>query len=115
MKAQGVAVAIDDFGTGYSSMAYLQQLPIDYLKIDRSFVMDLDVNERDKALVKTMIQLAQNLSLKVVAEGIEKAEQAEYLLSLGCHKGQGYYFGKPMTAAKLLEVLAKPNNTPNSF
>lgn len=115
MKAQGVAVAIDDFGTGYSSMAYLQQLPIDYLKIDRSFIMDLDVNERDKALVKTMIQLAQNLSLKVVAEGIEKAEQAEYLLSLGCHKGQGYYFGKPMTAAKLLEVLAKPNNTPNSF
>ncbi|MBP7900412.1 MAG: EAL domain-containing protein [Gammaproteobacteria bacterium] len=107
IRALGVGIAIDDFGTGYSSMSYLQQLPIDTLKIDRSFVQHLHSNNKDKALVKTMAQLAHNLGMNVVAEGIELQEQADFLRSIGCEKAQGYFYGRPMSASALIEKLSK--------
>lgn len=105
MRALGVTIAIDDFGTGYSSMAYLQKLPIDTLKIDRAFVQHVHTNHRDQALVKTMAQLAQNLGMTVVAEGIEQEAQAQYLAEIGCHKGQGFLYGKPMTGAGFIDFF----------
>lgn len=105
LRSLGIQIAIDDFGTGYSSMAYLQQLPIDYLKIDRSFVQHLHQRSKDQALVKTMLQLAHNLELQVVAEGIENEQQAQFLTQLGCQKGQGYWYGKPMTAVAFMAMI----------
>jgi diguanylate cyclase (GGDEF)-like protein len=94
----GVAIAIDDFGTGYSAMSYLRKFPIDLLKIDRSFVRDLEADAKMLALVKAIISVAGALSLDVVAEGIETKAQADALAVLGCGKAQGYWFGRPMPA-----------------
>ena len=105
IRALGVRIAIDDFGTGYSSMAYLQKLPIDTLKIDRSFVQHMHTNLRDLALVKTMTQLAQNLGMSIVAEGVEDEQQTQLLREMGCQKGQGYFYGRPMTAAAFISSL----------
>ncbi len=105
IRALGVRIAIDDFGTGYSSMAYLQKLPIDTLKIDRSFVQHMHTNLRDLALVKTMTQLAQNLGMNIVAEGVEDEQQTQLLREMGCQKGQGYFYGRPMTAAAFISSL----------
>lgn len=99
LRQLGVTIAIDDFGTGYSSLAYLRQLPIDTLKIDRSFVMDADRNEEDAQIVRTILALGHSLNLNVVAEGIESKQQAELLRSLGCQIAQGYFFAKPLTVA----------------
>lgn len=98
MKQQDVRFAIDDFGTGYSSLSYLRYLPINKLKIDRSFVMNLESSNDDVALVKAMIAMAKNLNLTVLAEGIETAGQLEILGSHGCDSYQGYYFSKPIDA-----------------
>jgi len=100
LRQLGVSVAVDDFGTGYSSLAYLRRLPIDILKIDRSFVMDAERNEEDAQIVKTILALGQALKLQVVAEGIETRGQAELLQSLGCHSAQGYLFSRaqPLSA-----------------
>lgn len=105
IRALGVRIAIDDFGTGYSSMAYLQKLPIDTLKIDRSFVQHMHTNLRDLALVKTMTQLAQNLGMSIVAEGVEDEQQIQLLREMGCQKGQGYFYRRPMTAAAFISSL----------
>lgn len=92
----GISLSIDDFGTGYSSMAYLSRLPIRELKIDKSFVMNMMKSNEDHKIVRSIIELAHNLDLTVVAEGVEDNETLEKLISLGCDRGQGYYFGRPM-------------------
>ena len=96
LSGMGLHMAIDDFGTGYSSMSYLRHLPVHELKIDKSFVMFMDKNPGDLAIVKSTIDLAHNLGLKVVAEGIENEDVMHKLDKLGCNEGQGYFIGKPM-------------------
>ena len=106
LRALGVTLAIDDFGTGFSSLAYLKYLPIDRLKIDRCFIKEVDRDERDLALVRAMFDLARKLDLTVVAEGIERAEQRQVLLTLGCDFGQGYLFEKAVDAATFSALVA---------
>jgi diguanylate cyclase (GGDEF)-like protein/PAS domain S-box-containing protein len=105
LRDLGVRVSVDDFGTGYSSLAYLRNLPIDYLKIDRTFVRDMNVDRNDAAIVRAIISMAQSLHLGTVAEGIETREHASQLLALGCSTGQGYFFSKPMQAHETHELL----------
>ncbi len=97
----GVTVAVDDFGKGYSSLAHLKQRPINALKIDRSFIRDIESDPGDLAIVKAIIAMARNLKLRVVAEGVETKEQLASLRKLGCHAYQGYYFARPMPADEL--------------
>ena len=101
LKATGVRIALDDFGTGYSSLSYLRGLPLDTLKIDKSFTNDLLEDEGDRNIVRTIIQLGRNLNLRVIAEGVEHAEQEDYLRSENCHEGQGYYYSRPQAASAL--------------
>ncbi|MEJ6077692.1 EAL domain-containing protein [Vibrio sp. 1-Bac 57] len=96
LRDQGVSIAIDDFGVGYSSLSYLQKMDVDILKIDKSFVDDLETESNSRDLCKVMIMLAQQLNIQVVAEGIENEQQKQYLLEAGCQFGQGYLFSKPM-------------------
>ncbi len=103
----GASVFIDDFGTGYSSLSYLGILPLDVLKIDRSFVSDIVTNEHNRLIATATINLAHGLGLKVVAEGIETKEQKDLLQVLGCDKAQGYYFAKPMPSNELATWLTK--------
>ncbi len=105
LKETGISISIDDFGTGYSSLGYLKQLPIDILKIDRSFVQDVTTNPDDAALVMTIITLAHNLRLKVVAEGVETEEQLQLLHLLRCDEWQGYLFSKPVPAEDFRKLL----------
>jgi diguanylate cyclase (GGDEF)-like protein/PAS domain S-box-containing protein len=105
IRKLGVSIAVDDFGTGYSSMSYLQRLPIDCLKIDRTFIKEIegaeDLSLRSRALVQAIVSLAQNLGLRVVAEGIESHSQQALLSSIGCEIGQGYLFEEPITAGEV--------------
>jgi diguanylate cyclase (GGDEF)-like protein len=101
LKRIGVLVSIDDFGSGYSSLNYLRQFPLDFLKIDRSFVSDLVTNRKDAAIVETIMALARNLEISVVAEGVELPAQAAFLRTANCHELQGYLFGKPVPADTL--------------
>jgi diguanylate cyclase (GGDEF)-like protein len=101
LDRMGVTLAIDDFGTGYSSLAYLKRLPVDELKIDKSFVMDMEENESDAVIVRSTIDLAHNLGLKVIAEGVETHGVWDTLTVLGCDRSQGYYMGRPMAVEKL--------------
>ena len=94
----GVRIVFDDFGTGYASLSYLKKFPLDGLKIDQSFVLDLLTDSDDAAIVSSTIGLSKQLGLSVIAEGIENRATADLLLSMGCEEGQGYFFGKPMPA-----------------
>jgi diguanylate cyclase (GGDEF)-like protein len=106
LKAIGVKLALDDFGTGYSSLSYLRELPIDVLKMDKSFVDGIAVSEQRLALAQGIVQIAQTLKLRVIAEGIESAAQRDLLTAMGCEFGQGYLLAMPMTA-KQAEALAR--------
>jgi EAL domain-containing protein (putative c-di-GMP-specific phosphodiesterase class I) len=107
VKGLGVRISLDDFGTGYSSLSYLNKLPIDYLKIDRSFISDLQINHSDKSIAHGIIQLGKALNMPVIAEGVETKKQLDVLLNWGCQYIQGYYFAQPMTATNLLQFLQK--------
>ena len=102
----GIHLAIDDFGTGYSSLAYLRQLPMRRLKIDRSFVRDLPAQEHSRKIVTAILALAHGLGLEVTAEGVETLEQAEYLGVQGCDVLQGYAFARPMPVQQFVELQA---------
>jgi EAL domain-containing protein (putative c-di-GMP-specific phosphodiesterase class I) len=99
LREMGVTLSIDDFGTGYSSLAYLQRLPVSELKIDRSFVTDMDRDGGNLAIVRAAVDIGRALGLVVLAEGIESAPVAVLLRDIGCHLGQGYHFGRPMPRA----------------
>jgi EAL domain-containing protein (putative c-di-GMP-specific phosphodiesterase class I) len=103
----GVRFAIDDFGTGYSSLAYLRSLPIDKLKIDRSFLRAIDAQSADEAIVRAITALAATLGISVAAEGVETAPQLERLLGLGCEEWQGHYFSAPLDTAGFEELLSE--------
>jgi diguanylate cyclase (GGDEF)-like protein len=107
LKNIGLRLAIDDFGTGYSCLSYLRQFPVDVLKIDRSFVSDLDTNEDDRAICGVILSIAQRLSLDSVAEGVKSEEQVAILVKHGCRLGQGHLFSMPVRASEIAKLLAE--------
>src|SRR5690606_18294979 len=105
IRGRGVQIWIDDFGTGYSSLGYLHRFPVDGLKIDRAFVSQLDGSAGSETMVRTILSLAENLGLDVVAEGIETDIQARQLRALGCTRHQGWLFGKAVGVREIRELL----------
>lgn len=108
LQQMGIRVSIDDFGTGYSSLAYLRRMPIEKIKIDRSFVMDMAGNDSDMIIVKTMIKLAHGLGKRILAEGVETAMQLQLLRNLSCDTVQGYYFAKPLSEQDAINFARQP-------
>ncbi|MBW6439982.1 EAL domain-containing protein [Actinoplanes hulinensis] len=109
LRAMGVRIAIDDFGTGYSSLSYLRQMPVDVVKLDKSFIDDILTSRQQHALVDAIVTLSHNLDLAVVAEGIEEAGQRAALDAMGCRYGQGYHFAKPLWPADIPELTGMPS------
>jgi EAL domain-containing protein (putative c-di-GMP-specific phosphodiesterase class I) len=105
LEVMGVRIALDDFGTGYSSLSYLHRFPVDTLKVDRSFVMDVEHNQESRAIATAVIALAKELGLKVVGEGVENPEQERFLLRYGCDEMQGYLFSRPLPASEITPIL----------
>ncbi len=105
LRRSGALIAIDDFGTGYSSLSYLKTLPLDKIKIDKSFVQDLLEDEDDATIVRAIIQLGKSLGMQVIAEGVETVEQEAYIMAQGCNEGQGYFYSKPLPARELTNYL----------
>jgi diguanylate cyclase (GGDEF)-like protein len=103
LSDMGIRLSIDDFGTGYSSMSYLKRLPVDEVKIDKSFVLNLDSNAEDRAIVKATIDLAHSLGLEVIAEGVDSQETIDLLIEMGCDTAQGFYISRPQSALDLLK------------
>jgi EAL domain-containing protein (putative c-di-GMP-specific phosphodiesterase class I) len=106
LHQMGLQISLDDFGTGYSSLGYLKQLPLHTLKIDRSFVNNIENNNQDRAIISAIITLGYGLGLRVVAEGVETPQQRDVLISLQCQEMQGYLFSKPLTAEDATEFLS---------
>ncbi|WP_137008804.1 bifunctional diguanylate cyclase/phosphodiesterase [Aquitalea aquatilis] len=106
LKQDGVGFSLDDFGTGYSSLSYIKRLPLDQLKIDQSFVRDIDSNVNDVSIIRTIVALAGSMQLQVIAEGVETASQRQFLLQQHCRAFQGYLFGKPMSIGHFMRLLA---------
>ena len=111
IRSLGVKLSLDDFGTGYSSLSLLKQLPIDELKIDKSFIENITTHDEDRLMVLNIIDIAQNLGIQVIAEGIEQEEQSRMLIELGCSLQQGYYFCKPVKLEQLAEYCEQTNWT----
>ncbi len=107
LRRLGVRVAIDDFGTGYSSLGYLHRLPLDGVKIDRTFIEHMTDDPRQSALVRAIIELCRSLDLEIVAEGVETQAQALRLMDLGCELAQGFHLGRPMPANAILTMLRR--------
>ena len=105
LNDMGLSLAIDDFGTGYSSLSYLKKFPIQKLKVDRSFIKDIDSNENDAAIAKSIIDLGHNMSLEVIAEGVERESQKEWLTAKGCDQVQGYFYSKPLSEEDLMKLV----------
>jgi EAL domain-containing protein (putative c-di-GMP-specific phosphodiesterase class I) len=105
LKLLGICFSLDDFGTGYSSLQYIKLLPLDQLKIDKSFVRDINSDTNDAAIVKTIVVMSEALGLNVIAEGVETQAQRDFLDNQGCHSFQGYLFGKPMPIEEFEEQL----------
>lgn len=115
IKSRGIHLAIDDFGTGYSSLAYLKRFPIDVLKVDRSFVMDIPDDKTDMAITAAVIAMAHKLSMRVVAEGIETQEQLDFLRENNCDDGQGYLLSRPLTLPQLHHFLVDHHKNEESL
>lgn len=105
LSVEGIQIALDDFGTGYASLSHLNKFPVNVIKIDRSFISKLETSEHDAAIVRAVISLGRSLSIRIVAEGIETARQAEFLKKHRCHSGQGYLFGKAVSAAQMPSLV----------
>lgn len=114
LRTKGVSFSIDDFGTGYSSLSYLKRFPIDTLKIDRSFICDAMNNEGDREIIKTIIDMARNLNIEAVAEGVETQEQMDFLAGYGCNNMQGFLFARPVPVEAFKNLLEKKNGGPMS-
>ncbi len=114
LVATGVRLAIDDFGMGYSSLAYLKTFPLHTLKIDRMFVRDVALQERDTAIARAIVDLGHGLGLRITAEGVETEAQSEVLRELGCDSLQGYLFSRPVAAAAMQALLSQQAGAPGA-
>jgi diguanylate cyclase len=112
LRRRGITLAIDDFGTGYSSLSHLQRMPVDILKIDRSFVSGMVDNPQDRALVAAAIELARTFDLTTTAEGVETSDQRAALTALGCELAQGYFWSRPVDAADITALLDSADPAP---
>jgi EAL domain-containing protein (putative c-di-GMP-specific phosphodiesterase class I) len=113
LRTDGVSIEMDDFGTGYSSLSYLRHLPLDVIKIDRSFITNLDTSKTDEAIVSAILTMTHSLGMRAVAEGVEKAEQLEVLARHGCETAQGFYFSRPMPADECRDLLTELAGRPS--
>jgi EAL domain-containing protein (putative c-di-GMP-specific phosphodiesterase class I) len=110
LSQHGVRVAIDDFGTGYSSLAYLQKLTVDWIKVDQSFITNINESNPNYQIVNAIVQMGQALKMGLVAEGVENLAELEQLADMGCERVQGYYFSKPLSDADFIEFASKPSH-----
>lgn len=112
LKDLGISIALDDFGTGYSSISYLKKIPVDRIKIDRSYIANIDNNREDAAIVRAIIELAIGLNMYVIAEGVETLKQLQTLMNYQCVEVQGYYFSMPLPAAEVEKFLKPSDRNP---
>jgi len=108
LRDMGLSFCLDDFGTGFSSLSYLRQLPLNCIKVDRSFVAELETDSHSLAIVRNLVTLGQDLGLSLIVEGVERQTQAEALLAVGCSFGQGFYFHKPLEREEAEKLLSAP-------